>query len=331
MRTPTEVIIRKLVLLGIPLLSTAACDAFQSSCGDDPKPVTTYVEIDRPDDAADAGFGAVSATAYDRCVQTGDCRPVCEERYRYSATVISCTRVATDAGDPASERIGLHATVQHTCEGRRPEGHEDPAQVVARCDLGAWLARAAHLETASVPAFDRLARELAAHGAPASLVARARAAKRDERRHTRVMTALARRLGAQVPDSPPFKIQQVRTLEEIAVENAVEGCVRETLGAVVARHQATWAADPHIRAAMRMIARDEARHADLAWDVDAWISGQSPASVAGVRRARAQMAAQILHEIDAPLPQALIRAAGFPAPPVARQIAETMTRELWAA
>src|SRR5258708_38720960 len=64
---------------------------------------------------------------------------------------------------------------------------------------GRWLADAAWMEAASVRAFQRLARELAAHGAPLELVREARRAARDEARHARVMTTLARRHGERVP------------------------------------------------------------------------------------------------------------------------------------
>jgi hypothetical protein len=129
----------------------------------------------------------------------------------------------------------------------------------------------AALEAASVHAFERLARELAAHDAPRSLVLRAKRAAGDERRHARVTRALARRFGASVPT---IRVGRggVRSLAEIAVENAAEGCVRETFGALQATLQGQRAQDPEVRAAMRAIARDETRHAALAWSVARWIT-----------------------------------------------------------
>ncbi len=62
----------------------------------------------------------------------------------------------------------------------------------------------------------------------------------------------------------------LRSLEALAVENAVEGCVRETMGALFAMHQAASAADPHVRATMVSIAPDETRHAALGWAVAEW-------------------------------------------------------------
>ena len=51
---------------------------------------------------------------------------------------------------------------------------------------------------------------------------------------------------------------------EIARENAEEGCVRETFGALLAAHQAAYACDPEVREVMTRIAGDELRHAALA-------------------------------------------------------------------
>lgn len=151
--------------------------------------------------------------------------------------------------------------------GRRHEGAAPPE--VRAHGAAEVLAHLALLERESVPAFERLADELAAHGAPASMVRDARRAADDERMHARVMTRLARRAGATVPTWRPTR-GAVRPLRAIAEENAREGCVRETLGALVAGWQARRARDARVRAAMAVIARDETRHAALAWRVDAW-------------------------------------------------------------
>src|SRR5581483_682033 len=98
---------------------------------------------------------------------------------------------------------------------------------------------------------------------------RAREAARDERRHARTMTALARRRGATVPRVRATR-RRSRALFDIALENAVEGCVREAYGALFAVWQSEHATDPRVRSAMRSIARDEATHAELAYDVHAW-------------------------------------------------------------
>jgi hypothetical protein len=133
------------------------------------------------------------------------------------------------------------------------------------------LAQLAQLEAASVPAFARLRRELHAHGAPRSLLRATSRARRDEVRHARNMKALARRRGGAVPAATMESVPP-RSLEAIAMENVVEGCVRETYGALLATWQSMHARDREVREAMKRIARDETRHASLAWRAHRWMN-----------------------------------------------------------
>jgi hypothetical protein len=54
----------------------------------------------------------------------------------------------------------------------------------------------------------------------------------------------------------------------------IEGCVRETYGAIVALVRTVRAKDSGVREAMRTIARDECRHAELSWRIAAWAMPQ---------------------------------------------------------
>jgi hypothetical protein len=83
------------------------------------------------------------------------------------------------------------------------------------------------------------------------------------------MGALAERFAVKpaVHEAQQFAL---RGLFEVALENAVEGCVRETYGAVVGHHQARHAQDPVVRAGMAQVAEDETRHAALSWAVAEW-------------------------------------------------------------
>jgi hypothetical protein len=169
--------------------------------------------------------------------------------------------------------------------GRRPRGFVEPARCSATA--GDWLARTATLEAASVTAFARLVRSLVRLGAPRPLIADARRAIADELRHTRTVARLAHRLGG-APTAPIIEDRTEPSLVELARENAVEGQVAETFGALVATCQARTAADPHVRRAFVRIARDETRHAQLAhrlapW-LDARLSRSARASIAESRR-----------------------------------------------
>src|SRR5262249_10142709 len=117
--------------------------------------------------------------------------------------------------------------------GRRPEGFDPSSPAAGGAPLGAFFAELARLEAASIAAFDRLPDELVEHGAPDELVLAAERSRQDEVEHTRVMTRLARRHGA-APAHVHRGTRRPRPLAEIVRENMVEGCIRETFGALVA-------------------------------------------------------------------------------------------------
>jgi bacterioferritin (cytochrome b1) len=227
--------------------------------------------------------------------------------------------------------------------GRRPEGY---VPIARGASLGEYLAMSAELEASSVPAFRRLARELRAHGAPPELVSRAVKAARDEIRHARLTRRLAQRFGG-APELPKIGKLPVRSLEAIAEENAREGCVRETFGALLASVQAHRAADAGIRAAMEAIAVDETEHAALAWDVAAWLETQLDGAARAVARQAKQSAyASLLDHVgaaaspregeSAPRSAAARLAAtdvlqlGLPSPREELQLLQGLARELFA-
>lgn len=178
----------------------------------------------------------------------------------------SCTQCSVSASDGGGYTISCLCLV-----GRMPSGLELEAPERGRSALGTYLAQGAALESSSVRAFEQLARELTAHGAPASLVARARAAARQEVTHARLLRRAAKALGCTVPRMRLRKApRHPRSLYELAKENAVEGCGRETLGAAVLQYQSERAADPMLRSILALIAEDETEHAELAWDLNAW-------------------------------------------------------------
>ncbi len=196
--------------------------------------------------------------------------------------------------------------------GRRPEGLVGGEPCNAGDAVGRFFADVAHLEAASVFAFDRLAEELTRLGAPSDLVESALASRDDEVRHARMTAKAALRRGASA-ETPTVTPMPRRSALAIALENAVEGCIRETYGALVAHHQARAAADPSIAAMMRTIADDETRHAGLAWDVAAWLE---PKLCADERRtvalARERALADLRRALADEPDEALTTAAGLP-------------------
>ncbi len=232
-----------------------------------------------------------------------------------------------------------HSTTKHTievgycpgsgAEGRRPAGL---ANARRRCPdpTSAHLARAAFYEAASIHAFVQLARELAHHRAPRSLIAAVRRSAAEEITHARIMATLARARGATPPpvvvSTPPF-----RSIEVIAVENAREGTVGETWSALTAVWQARHAPTPALRATYARIADDEIRHAEVALQIDAWARRRlRPAARRRIDAEQARAIAGLERTIRRPPPAAIIRDLGVPGAAAARRLFRQARPRLWA-
>jgi len=237
-----------------------------------------------------------------------------------------CNDGAVDSvpGQPITITCGICTNV-----GRRPAGLRRTKKSAPSTALGAYFAEAAHLEAASVPAFERLRDELSALGAPRELVKTAERSIDDEVRHARVTARLARRFGGE-PASVKVGRARRRSLEAIARENAVEGCVRETFGAMVATWQAANAEDPQIRAHMRRIARDETRHAALAWSIATWADARlDDKARARIARARRKAVRELGRALATTLPEASARLAGLPSAREAGAIFGELEWKIW--
>ena len=203
----------------------------------------------------------------------------------------SCRRVEPLAD--GTERIGCM-----TCAiGRRTEGLGAIEGATEAGPLGDFFARVATLEWASVTAFERLADDLAGLGAPVR--------------------------------APEFTPAGKRTLEAIAVENAAEGCVRETFGALVATWQARAARDAAVADALREVAADETRHAEFSWALQRWVDATlDAAALARVHAAHDEAAAALWSELDGAVDPALVTVAGMPDRDTARALFAAMTAAL---
>lgn len=216
------------------------------------------------------------------------------------------------------------------CAGRRPEGLAPAGGAIAPDPVGRWLASMARLERSAVDAFATLATELELHGAPPALAEEARAAADDEVRHFHVTSGLARRYGAE-PLACEVARGEPRSLFAVALENAVEGCVRETYGALVAHHQALSAADREVARAFAAIAEDETRHAELSWKIASWIEPRlDEAERRELALARARAVAELRAEMQLATDPELVRVAGLPDARAAVALLDHVTDTLWA-
>jgi hypothetical protein len=274
------------VLATVIGVDAAACSSNDGECSqyivDGTSTVTVDVEtacaVQR---ALDLNPGSITAQCQKACGAANVSS--CMNDSAYQNAYFSTDANGSPAGTcPSAQLLDGGTSVQLTCTaahyqkipgsvrpcgtGRRPEGLE-PCNPSTPSDVGAWLASAAYLEAASVSAFVLLTDELAAHSAPRHLVDGARQAAREEESHAASMTAVARHYGAVVQEAPSV-IRRSRTLLEIATENAREGVVRETYGAVVMLSCAQRAPTAALRA---MFAKIRARNAHTRSS-----AGQSP-------------------------------------------------------
>lgn len=249
--------------------------------------------------------------------------PLCRAHCSFGSATAGCSLERTNPDGSAEASCTICAV------GRRTEGYIPARAPTGETATGRFFARVAELEAASVVSFRTLADELTAHGAPDALVARARSAARDERRHTRLMGDLARRYGA-TPPRPTVRRRGVRPLREVAVENATEGCVRETFGALLATWQSSHAGDAEIARAMERIADDETRHAELAWAIAAWLDTvlDEPARGA-VREARDGAVRELLRELAGETPAELVTIAGMAPTAESTRMARHLAASLW--
>jgi hypothetical protein len=213
--------------------------------------------------------------------------------------------------------------------GRRPAGLCRTARR-GRQTLASHFARSAELEAASVHAFERLELELEAFGAPLGLRAQARRAAREEVRHALDVARLARRFGGQPARPRIAAAGGARAFDEVVLENAVEGCVRETYGVLVALHQAKAAKDAGIRRTYRAIAADETRHAALSWDIARWAAERlSPAQRRRTSHAVRQAIATLRAAEARFLPDELTTTAGLPPRGTSRAMIDHLDTTLW--
>ena len=198
-----------------------------------------------------------TSTSASRLARASTSSPASSRRPPAATGGLLPTPPSTSTAAPASGNIG-----------RRPAGF-----VAGRRARGAPLGR--YFSLAALPrariggcvraaprALSRL-RRAGGSSPPRPACGRRRATPRPDHRPPR---APPRRSG-EAPS--PCAAAQL-TFEAFVLENAVEGCVRETFGALLAMHQRERAADPGVRGPCAASPQDETRHAELAWAIHRW-------------------------------------------------------------
>lgn len=242
-----------------PCTVSADCRTFSDYCGGC---ACDVLAVGAPDPTCDAGTVSclvdpcqgkmATCDATHQCVLTP---PTVRRPFLVGSSMRSATAVARDdwSRDIAPTTLGL-----------------DRATAAA---LGAVWLKDGLEEHASIAAFARFTMLLLSVGAPPDLVARSQKASLDEINHARACFAFAERYTGHTSGPSGLVVHDSMvqmSLAEIAALTAEEGCVGETLGAALAAEQLAIATDPETIAALRKIAADEARHAELAWRFVKW-------------------------------------------------------------
>jgi hypothetical protein len=120
-----------------------------------------------------------------------------------------------------------------------------------------------------------------------------------------------------------------RSLEAMAIENAVEGCVNETFGALLMTWQAQHAASKDLRDTFTKIARDEIGHAALSRELAAWAESQLDAGAnARVKRARGRAIAKLSRSPEALENKGFEHVVGWPTPTQRAELIQRMAKVL---
>jgi hypothetical protein len=158
-------------------------------------------------------------------------------------------------------------------------------------------------EHASVASFARATLELIAVGAPPRLLAAHQRAGIQEIAHAQRCFALARAYGGGDVDPGAIAVPAPRAahLVRLACDTFAEGCVAETFGALLAERALAGCRVEAVRAALRVIAADEAAHAALAWKTLAWAARQGgPAVVRAVAAVAADLRTHAAFGLEIP-------------------------------
>lgn len=202
----------------------------------------------------------------------------------------------------------------------------------ARATLAAHYAEDALFEHASIASFARFILELLAVGAPPALVRDAQRALADEIAHAELCFALASRY-AGTPLGPgalalPESALERRDLASIAAAAVREGCTGETVSALIAEAAAEQASDPEVKRAMRRIAAEETRHAELAFRFVAWAIERGGAEVRGAVAAAFAEPPSIAAQAWPAESEAVLRAHGRLSPGERRSVAAAAYAEV---
>ena len=258
------------------------------------------------------------------------CLEMCGDRLQEERPDVALDVTTFDAmRDRADNPLDLCELARSDEPGRRAPEVTRIASTQPGAVVGAYLASLANMEASCVSTFEALVEELSAHGAPVELIDRARTAQAEERVHVVLVGRLAARHGATAGGTSRKRKPKTRSLSAFACRNAAEGCGTEAFHALTMAWAAHTARDLSMRSLAKHIAADEARHADLAMDVQAWAAAHLPPNKGA--RLREIRDTAIRNAAREAAPALVETKLGVPGLAVAERLAERLIEELSAA
>jgi hypothetical protein len=236
----------------------------------------------------------------------------------------SCVDNGTDENGDQSLTCGY--LLAPYCEGRNHVAVHSNTQ--SAVDIPTWFLQATQAEIGSVGAFLLLREELQRLDAPQHFIQQCLEAARDEVQHARLMNNVCRSVGIQ-PSIPQISDIPNRSIFDIALENALEGCIHESYAAMQALHQSQHASTPEFRRLFFIIAQDELRHADLSLRIHQWLMTQLSQSQQQTIKEAQQKCLEQLLEFHANQPHnPALNMLGPPEPKKAQELAKSLFSQL---
>ena len=258
-------------------------------------------------------------------------RPYSDVFFRGGKSDIPSTKLSCDV-----EYTAVHSpyTCPRPVPGRMPNGlvrGNSPATPQASVNtLGQYLSDMATMETAAITAFYYLSKELEAYHAPQGLIDRAKQAVIEESRLAEMASLLAASYDGVAAEVTVDEFS-LRPLYDIALENAVEGCINETFAAACGLWQSEQAQLDTFREVIAHITDEELGHAELSWDIHQWIMPQlSEAEQRRIQQAQVEAIENLLFEFKQESDPVLQAAFGLPSKQDAAVLFKQLKNSVWA-
>lgn len=217
------------------------------------------------------------------------------------------------------------------------EGREPPARRSGAFRIGerrssdalkGYLVQEAQQKRAAADGICWLGRTLSELSCPADFIRRVEHAAEEKRKHAELLFQLARvapsdevNHGMDVP---------LADLWGLTLEVATSRCVVDTYAAARFAFQAIHANSPELRAAFSDIARQDALHTTLFWDLLDWaLSHLSPARARQINEEQGRVRDSLRLAVEAPLPEELHETAGVPDVDAAHALLDVLEFQLW--